>query len=60
MLTLQEVAKELRVSELTVNRWLNKGKLKGFKVGHKWRIREEDLDDFIKGGENIQTKEKHV
>jgi len=52
LLTPKEVAEKLRVSEQTVLRWLRNGKLKGVKAGRLWRIREEDLQEFIKEGNN--------
>lgn len=52
LLTPKEVAEKLRLSEQTVLRWLRNGKLKGVKAGRLWRIREEDLQEFIKEGNN--------
>ena len=48
-LTLQEVAQRLRVNPRTVQRWIHSGKLKAYRAGHLWRIRPEDLDDFLEG-----------
>jgi excisionase family DNA binding protein len=48
--TLEEVAKKLKVSRRTVNRWVENGKMKAVKFspgpGHI-RITETDLKDFI-------------
>lgn len=50
-ITPVQAAERLQVSVFTVQEWLRQGKLKGFKVGRLWRIREADLDNFIlKGG----------
>lgn len=43
VLTVQEVADYLKVSQTTVWRWCQSGKLPAFRVGHQWRIRSEDL-----------------
>ena len=43
VLTVQEVADYLKVSQTTVWRWCQNGKLPAFRVGHQWRIRSEDL-----------------
>lgn len=51
LLTLKETAKILRVSERTIMRYLKSGKLKASKVG-KWRIKESDLERFLKENEN--------
>ncbi|GIW67947.1 MAG: hypothetical protein KatS3mg096_815 [Candidatus Parcubacteria bacterium] len=46
--TLEEIAKILKVSYLTVYRWVKTGKLLSFKAGKQYRIKKENLDDFIK------------
>ena len=50
VLTPEQVAKRLHISRLTVGNWLRSGKLKGLKVGRLWRVREGDLEAFLKGG----------
>jgi len=55
LLTLKETAKLLRVSERTIMRYLKSGKLKASKVG-QWRIKESDLDRFLKENENNKSK----
>ena len=47
VLTPEQVAQVLGISRRTVISWLQQGKLKGIKVGNRWRVREEDLDKFI-------------
>ncbi len=47
LLTPEEAAKRLAVSPETVKKWLRMGKLNGVKVSVPWRVREEDLEDFI-------------
>lgn len=48
--TVDEVAKQLQVLPATVREWLKSGQLKGIKIGRLWRIRQEELDKFLKGG----------
>jgi excisionase family DNA binding protein len=36
--------------------WLNKGKLKGYKIGGEWRICKDALDDFFCPDFGKQTK----
>ncbi|MGH8398898.1 MAG: helix-turn-helix domain-containing protein [Gammaproteobacteria bacterium] len=48
MLTLEEVAYRLSVSVQTVRRLIDKGQLKGIRVGKQWRVRPEDLEDYIR------------
>ena len=46
---VDEVAEMLHVVPETVRRWLQQGKLKGFKAGWGWRVKKEELDAFIQG-----------
>ncbi len=55
--TLKEVAEILKVSERTIFRYIHGGKLKATKIGN-WRIREEDLDEFLSPDTNKRTKNK--
>jgi putative molybdopterin biosynthesis protein len=48
MLTLEEVANELRVSVQTVRRLINSGQLKAVRVGRQLRVSREALDDYIR------------
>ena len=43
----EEAAHRLGVSKLTIKKWLRNGMLPGVKVGHLWRVDEEDLEKFI-------------
>jgi len=47
LLTIKEVAEILRVSERSVMRYIEAGRLIASKIG-QWRIRETDLNNFIK------------
>jgi excisionase family DNA binding protein len=51
LLTPVEAAARLKISRLTVGDWLRSGKLKGVKVGRLWRVRESDLEAFLKRDE---------
>ena len=49
ILTIQEVAKVLKVSNRTVYRWVDSGDLKVARIGRKtYRVFESDLRKFIK------------
>ena len=54
LLTIREVAKILRVSERSVNRYIEAGKLKASKIG-QWRIKQDDLSIFL---EETSNKDK--
>jgi len=55
LFTLKETAKILRVSERTIMRYLKSGKLKASKLG-QWRIKESDLERFLKLTQNNRKK----
>lgn len=46
--TIEEVAKILKVAYLTVYRWIQFGKLVAYKAGKQYRIKQADLDGFVK------------
>ena len=48
LLTFDETMEYLFICKNTLLKLLHEGKLKGSKVGRKWRIRKEDLIDFTK------------
>ncbi len=50
-LTLEQVADRLIVPPSTVRHWIVTGKLRGFKVGKYWRVRESDVDEFLNRSE---------
>ncbi len=41
--TIGEVADILKVSHLSIRRWIDSGTLKAIKIGGVWRILENDL-----------------
>jgi len=47
---IPEVAEMLRVKDYTVREWLRTGQIGGFKAGRVWRIRQADVDEFIRKG----------
>lgn len=50
ILTIEETAEFLRVSDKTIRRMLKDGRLKGIDLGGVWRISREELEGFIKRG----------
>ena len=49
MLSVDQVARELNTSKMSIYRWVKQGKLKAFKFSGKMiRIAEEDLEKFLK------------
>lgn len=50
--SIEEVAKMLKVVYLTVYRWIQNDKLKAYKAGKQYRIKEIDIENFMKGGKH--------
>jgi excisionase family DNA binding protein len=48
VLTVKEVAQYLKVNERTIYRMAGAGRVLAFKIGNTWRIRESDLNAWIK------------
>jgi putative resolvase len=45
--TVGEVAERLKVSHMTVYRWIKAGSLGAYKLGGEFRITERDIDEFL-------------
>jgi excisionase family DNA binding protein len=45
--TVGEVARQLRVSNMTVYRLISAGDLPAVRVGKSYRLREEDVDAYL-------------
>ena len=46
MLSLEVAAEVLGVSRSTILRWQNEGRVRGFKMGRRWRFKRSDLAKF--------------
>ena len=47
ILTIEEVAKLLRVSERTVYDWAQKGEIPGGKIGTSWRFKRDAIEQWV-------------
>jgi excisionase family DNA binding protein len=47
LLTVEEVASYLKLAPLTVRRMIERGDLTAIKVGRFWRIRWNDLQEYL-------------
>ncbi len=56
-LTLEQVADILQVSVRSLYRYIKEGKIAASKVGY-WRIRQSDLDAFVKRSSNLRRRKK--
>lgn len=48
--TLHEVEELLKVTQRSLYNFIKDGRLKAFKAGREWRVTEESLNDFMRGG----------
>ena len=46
--TVKEVAEMLRLNPDTVRDFLQRGSLRGYKIGGQWRVSEDQLTAFVK------------
>jgi len=55
-MTVTEVAEYLKISEVTTYKLVQEGKIPAFKIGRHWRVKKNDLSEFIeklKRGERL-------
>lgn len=58
LLTTQEVADHLGLTQRTIYTYIQSGSLRAVKVGREWRIKETELEAFInRGSGEIKDKE---
>ena len=58
LLTTQEVADYLGLTQRTIYTYIQSGSLRAVKVGREWRIKESELEAFInRGSGEIKEKE---
>jgi excisionase family DNA binding protein len=56
IMTVTEVAEYLKISEVTTYKLVQEGKIPAFKIGRHWRVKKNDLSEFIeklKRGERL-------
>jgi excisionase family DNA binding protein len=47
--TVKSIASEMQVHQMTVYRLIHGGRLPATKVGRSYRIKQSDLDEYLKG-----------
>jgi len=52
LMTVEEVAKYLKVEQSTIYTWAKEGKLPSIKVGRFWRFKKEDIDKWLEDLKN--------
>ena len=52
LLTISQAAEYLKVCDKTVRRLINKKELLASKVGNSWRIKKDDIDQYLVNNQN--------
>jgi len=60
ILTFAEAVEYLYIGRNTLLKLLHNGTIKGFKVGNRWRIKKEDLLEFMNTDRAWQNKPYNV
>jgi len=50
---VEELAKKLRVCDMTIYRYINAGKIKAYKIGKEFRIDKKEFNIFLN---KVRTK----
>lgn len=58
LLTLQQIATILQISETTLYKLARNGKIPAIKVGNQWRFKMEDIDKWLESQKLTQGKKK--
>ncbi len=57
LLTLEELARYLKISKHTLYKMLEKGKIPAFKIANQWRFKKTDIDRWLEKQRNFVFKE---
>ena len=53
ILTCKELAEYLKLTEVTIYKYVNEGKIPGIKLGGRWRFDKDKIDELM-----LKIKEK--
>ena len=56
IMTTKEVAKYLRLHEITICKLAQEGKIPAIRIGRVWRFDKETIDKWISGGSDKNKK----
>ena len=51
--TTKEIAGILKMDDETIRRYIYRKELKAYKIGKEWRIKSEDLQEFLERESNV-------
>ena len=58
ILTTKELAAYLKLTEVTIYKYANEGKIPGFKIGSRWRFDKEKIDNLLQS-EDVEMIHEH-
>ncbi len=58
ILTTKELAEYLKLTEVTIYKYANEGKIPGFKIGSRWRFDKDKIDDLL-NNDNGDLMQEH-
>jgi len=47
LMDIKDVAVYLKLQKQTIYNWLRQGKFTGIKMGHTWRFRKSDIEEWL-------------
>lgn len=56
LMTIDELARYLRMKKVTIYKHAQEGKIPAFKVGSKWRFKKSTIDKWIADKERFNSK----
>ncbi len=57
-LSVKQIAEYLGVAMITVYRWIEVGKIPCHRVGHQWRFRAAEIDQWVLSGNASDLEKK--
>ena len=60
LMTVEDVAKYLKVEESTIYTWANQEKIPAIKISHFWRFKKGSIDQWLEEGSLHKTKGKRM
>ncbi len=58
ILTTKELAAYLKLTEVTIYKYANEGKIPGFKIGSRWRFDKDKIDDLLRS-DQVEMVQEH-
>ena len=57
IMTIEELAKYLRLHKSTVYRMVRQGEIPSSKIGNQWRFRKDVIDTWLSNKEHIEAEQ---